>query len=222
MKTLIDQKPWLKEPSLLPFPWRDDISYLTKSDGKKRLKIGVIWDDGVVKPHPPIIRALKELCEKLKVVPEVEIVDWKPHKHDHAWKIISSLYFADGAKEEKEAIEASGEPWRPLSHFIITEQPLVKEHTISELWGWTIEREKYRAEYAEAWNKTATEGDAESAVDVILCPVGPGAAPPLNHARYWGYVPMLELRSRAHQSAQLHVPVEYPRLSSPGVPGDAS
>lgn len=24
-------------------------------------------------------------------------------------------------------------------------------------------------------------------VDVILCPVGPGAAPPLDCARYWGY-----------------------------------
>jgi amidase len=187
MKTLIDQKPWLEEPSLLPFPWRDSVSYLVKSDGKKRLKVAVLWDDGVVKPHPPVSRALKEVSEKLKNTPGVEIVDWKPYKHDHAWEIISSLYFADGAKEEKEAIEASGEPWRPLSHFIITEQPCCKELTVPELWSWTIKREAYRAEYAALWNKTAVDGDADSAVDVILCPAGPGAAPPLNHARYWGY-----------------------------------
>jgi amidase len=187
MKTLIDQKPWLKEPSLIPFPWRDNVSYLTKSDGKKRLKVAVLWDDGVVKPHPPIIRALKEVSEKLQNIPGVEIVDWKPYKHDHAWEIISSLYFADGAKEEKEAIEASEEPWRPLSHFIITEQQCCKELTVSELWSWTVKREAYRAEYAEVWNKTGVDEDADSAIDVILCPVGPGAAPPLNHARYWGY-----------------------------------
>ncbi len=186
LKTLIDQKPWLHEPSLLPFLWRDDTSYLTTSDGKKRLKIGVLWDDGVVKPHPPITRALKEVCEKLKGVPEVELLDWKPYKHDYAWDVISSLYFADGAKEEKEAIEASGEPWRPLSHYIITEQPMCKELTVPEVWKWTVKREMYRAEYGEVWNKTAAEDDAESAVDVILCPVGPGAAPPLNNARYWG------------------------------------
>lgn len=24
-------------------------------------------------------------------------------------------------------------------------------------------------------------------VDVILCPVGPGAAPPVDNAKYWGY-----------------------------------
>lgn len=187
MKTLIDQKPWLKEPSLLPFPWRDNVSYLTKSDGKKRLKVAVLWDDGVVKPHPPVIRALKEVSSKLKSIPEVELVDWKPYKHAHAWEIISSLYFADGGKEEKEAIDASGEPWRPLSHFIITEQPCCKELTVPEVWNWTVKREAYRAEYAELWNRTAAAGDEESAVDVILCPVGPGAAPPLNHARYWGY-----------------------------------
>jgi Asp-tRNA(Asn)/Glu-tRNA(Gln) amidotransferase A subunit family amidase len=133
------------------------------------------------------MRALREVVEKLRSVPGVEVVDWKPYKHDHAWEIISSLYFADGAKEEKEVIEASGEPWRPLSHFIITEQPCCKELTIPELWSWTLKREAYRTEYAQVWNKTAMDGDADSAVDVILCPVGPGAAPPLNNARYWGY-----------------------------------
>lgn len=115
-RTIIDQKSWLKEPSLLPFPWRDNVSYLTRSDGKKRLKVAVLWDDGIVKPHPSVVRALKEVAEKLKIIPGVEVVDWKPYKHNHAWEIISSLYFADGAKEEK-AIEASGEPWRPLSHY---------------------------------------------------------------------------------------------------------
>jgi amidase len=50
-----------------------------------------------------------------------------------------------------------------------------------------MKRETYRTEYAQVWNKTAVDGDADSAVDVVLCPVGPGAAPPLNHARYWGY-----------------------------------
>jgi amidase len=68
-RTIIDQKPWLKEPSLLPFPWRDNVSYLTRSDSKKRLKVAVLWDDGIVKPHPSVVRALKEVAEKLKILP---------------------------------------------------------------------------------------------------------------------------------------------------------
>lgn len=48
-----------------------------------------------------------------------------------------------------------------------------------------------KSAYAQKWNETATgtnaSGEPEGAVDVILCPAGPGAAPPLDHARYWGY-----------------------------------
>jgi len=44
----------------------------------------------------------------------------------------------------------------------------------------------YRAEYADAWNKTANS-TGEGMVDVILSPVGPGAAPKLETAKWWGY-----------------------------------
>ena len=190
MNTVIAAKPWLVESSLIPFPWRDQETYLGKGPGKK-LKVGVIWDDGVVKPHPPIIRALKEVVDKLRGVQDVEIVNWKPYKHDEAWEIIASLYFCDGGNEEKEAIEASGEPWRPLSNFILKENPHVKHHSIEDVWYWTMRREKYRRSYAKVWNDTATgtgeHGEPEGMVDVILCPVGPGAAPPIDHAKYWGY-----------------------------------
>lgn len=84
-KTLIDAKPWFKEPSLLPFPWKEE-SYFT---GKK-LKVAVLWDDGVVKPHPPVTRALLEVVDKLKATGKVDIVEWKPYKHDLAWEIIVS------------------------------------------------------------------------------------------------------------------------------------
>ncbi len=54
-----------------------------------------------------------------------------------------------------------------------------------------MQRENYRCEHAKHWNDTATgsiDGDGrQRPVDVILCPAGPGAAPPLNCARYWGY-----------------------------------
>ena len=115
----------------------------------------------------------------------MELVDWKPYKHDEAWEIISSLYFCDGGKEETEAISASGEPWLPLSEFIIKENPNVKHHSIEDVWYWTGRRESYRRAYAKVWNDTAT--DKNGTVNVILCPVGPGAAPLLGHARYWSY-----------------------------------
>lgn len=59
------------------------------------------------------------------------------------------------------------------------------------MWRSTERRDAYRGEYAEVWNKTATHagpnGELEGLVDVILCPVGPGSAPKIDTARYWGY-----------------------------------
>ncbi len=85
-KTIIDGKPWLKEPSLLPFPWKSQDLFPTK-----KLRVAVLWDDGVVKVHPPITRALTQVVEKLKASGNVEVVEWKPYKHDVAWEIIVSL-----------------------------------------------------------------------------------------------------------------------------------
>ncbi|KAF2141027.1 uncharacterized protein K452DRAFT_288411 [Aplosporella prunicola CBS 121167] len=189
-KVVLDAKPWLKQPHLVSMPWRDDQEWLPKlPNGGKKLKVGVLYDDGVVKPHPPVLRALKEVTEKLEKIEGVELVEWKPYKHDLAWDIISSIYFCDGGIEETAAIEASGEPWRPLSKFIIKDNPQVptQPYSIKDVWRLTAQREQYRAEYAEAWNRTATGPDGEGMVDVILCPVGPGTAPPLDQARWWGY-----------------------------------
>lgn len=83
MKTVIDAKPWLKEPSLLPFPWNEADAFRGKT-----VKIAVLWDDGVVRPHPPVTRALKRVVEKLMATSNVEIVEWTPYKHEEAWAII--------------------------------------------------------------------------------------------------------------------------------------
>jgi Asp-tRNA(Asn)/Glu-tRNA(Gln) amidotransferase A subunit family amidase len=83
IKTLLDAQPWFKEPNLLPFPWKTEEFFK-----EKKLKIAVLWDDGVVKVHPPVTRAIKQVVEKLKEKRNIEIVEWKPWKHDLAWEII--------------------------------------------------------------------------------------------------------------------------------------
>jgi amidase len=156
------------------------------------LKIAIMWHDNVVQPHPPITRALRTVSSRLKAIPNVSMVDWKPYLHDEAWAIISSLYFTDGGAEDASAIASSGEPWRPLTTWIIKDNPCVKKLSMQKFQYWQEEREAYRKEYAKVWNDTATgrneeTGEMEGAVDVILCPVGPGVASRHDTARYWGY-----------------------------------
>lgn len=96
MKTVIAAKPWVREPSLIPLPWKYGGLLKEDEEGRKTVKVAVLWDDGVVRPHPPVLRALKEVAEKLKGVEGVEVVDWKPYKHEEASQIINTLYVSFG------------------------------------------------------------------------------------------------------------------------------
>lgn len=114
MKTVVDAEPWLIEPNLVPVPWREWSidSDSTKSDtletnvprqskevipaGKERktkLKIAVMWDDGVVRPHPPMRRVLAEVVECMRKCSDIEVVDWPPHCCKDAWEILVRLPF---------------------------------------------------------------------------------------------------------------------------------
>ena len=90
MRTVIDAKPWLEEPSLVPLPWRETGAIL-ENKATKPLKIGIMWSDGVVKPHSSITRAISTLKQCLDAMKEVETVEWKPYKHDLAWEIIVNV-----------------------------------------------------------------------------------------------------------------------------------
>lgn len=190
MEIVLAYKPWIQDPTLIPLAWREENLNLSPA-GDKKLKIGILWSDGIVKPHPPIQRGLQETANKLKSVKGIEVVEWTPYKHDLAWEIIASLYYPDAGTETSEIIDASGEPWRPLSKFIVTDNPYSKPRTVGEIRELYKRMEGYRLEYIQKWNSTAVRtgknGEIEDAVDVILCPAGPGAAPLLDCSRYWGY-----------------------------------
>ncbi|KAK0122254.1 hypothetical protein ONS95_010505 [Cadophora gregata] len=187
MQVVIDSQPWLLEPALIPIPWNSSVRMFQTQP----LKIGVMWHDGVITPHPPITRAMTDLVYHLRKVPTIEIVDWKPYLHDEAWAIISSLYFTDAGAENAATIAESGEPWLPLTEWIMKQNPFVKKLSPQKLYYWQEEREAYRKEYAKVWTDTASSADMvkenTGMVDVILCPVGPGVAPKQNTAKYWRY-----------------------------------
>ncbi|KAK8061231.1 hypothetical protein PG997_015452 [Apiospora hydei] len=179
MKVALSAKPWRVEPSLTVKEW-------TPYQFARPPKVAVQWWDGVVRPHPPMTRALREVAAACREA-GMEVVDWDCEGLDHekGWDILSALYWPDGGEEVLGLIKESGEPILPLTKFIIHEQPTVKELTQHELWQLCVKRDEYRARYAQAWSKTGNGGNRE--VDVILCPPSFGAAIPHGQSRYWGY-----------------------------------
>lgn len=168
--------------------------------------MGIAVDDGVVRPHPPVVRVLRELEERLKEVEEVEVVQFGLYKHDEGWAIASSLYFTDGGEAERKAMEESGEPMCELTRWMLEENAGVKKLSREELEYWLEEREEYRLEYAKHWNETGRWdedlGKWVDTVDVVICPVAPGAATRHGTAKYWPYSAIWNL-------------VDYPALAFP-------
>ncbi|KAF8268354.1 amidase signature enzyme [Lactarius quietus] len=58
-RAVVGMKPWEYDPSCVPIPWRT-------VNLPKKLKLGILWDDGVVVPSPACGRALKTVVSLLE------------------------------------------------------------------------------------------------------------------------------------------------------------
>ncbi|KAE8419758.1 amidase signature domain-containing protein [Aspergillus pseudocaelatus] len=168
MKSILDQEPWRKDASLTPVPWR---SVRTLAN----LTIGILKDDGIVRPHPPVSRAIKIAEDKLRAA-GVNVVEWEPFQHREIYDLVNAFFAADGFQNLREALEASGEPILPLTNVVYG---WGKEMTVYKNWELNYQREVFRAQYHELMKLRG--------VDVILSPAYPGVAPEHETGTYIGY-----------------------------------
>ena len=72
VKSLLAQQPWLHDPLVIELPWRDEQeeeileSMKSQTSGKGKLSFGVLRNDGVVTPHPPVQRAVEAVVKVLE------------------------------------------------------------------------------------------------------------------------------------------------------------
>ncbi|CAG8950144.1 hypothetical protein HYFRA_00008379 [Hymenoscyphus fraxineus] len=182
MESVLATRPWERDPSLLPVPWRK-----LEDPFGPTLNIGVMWDDGVVKPSKAMTRALKEVVKKLEGNPRFRIERWEPFKHKEAVEILEKLYSPDGGQAFTKALAKSGEPMHELTDYRLVSGPGVESLSIQSYWDWTMARNIFRAKYLKEWLDKAPQ------MDVILCPPHPGAAPPIGTTKYWGYTSVWNL-----------------------------
>lgn len=71
-KTVLDEKPWLHEPSLCAMDWRD----MSTAFAGQKLKVAVMREDEVVRPHPPVTRVLENIVQSLQKSSKIELVEW--------------------------------------------------------------------------------------------------------------------------------------------------
>lgn len=60
MKAVASKKPWQRDPVAAKRKWDEEEYQLSEhGGGKGQLCFGLMWDDGTLTPHPPVLRALE-------------------------------------------------------------------------------------------------------------------------------------------------------------------
>lgn len=174
MSVLLDTKPYLLDPRLVPIPWTG----LKSTPRPGPLKIGVMMNDSVIVPQPPVIRALEWAVEKLKASSNFSVKTFEPYGVATAMKNLRLAYWPDGGNGLKAHLAASGEPLLPLTQWIMKdgEGPELRPGQILKQ---RLDRDEFRCDFARHWESQD--------VDLVICPVFVGPACEHETAFYWNY-----------------------------------
>ncbi|PYH35520.1 putative acetamidase [Aspergillus neoniger CBS 115656] len=156
MQSLLDSNPWNIDPGCIPIPWRKELA--AKPTGK--LRLGIVYDDGVVKPQPPIARAMREVAEKLKEAGH-EVFEWDTSLHVTGQNLWTKAILADGGQHCRYLCDIVGEPL--IEGMVVgTEKD---ELTISEREELEETKWAYQTTFLQQWTT--------SNIDALLMPVTP-------------------------------------------------
>ena len=195
MKTVIEAKPWLIDPTLVPLDW--------KRPENKKFRVGIYVSDHIVNPSPPINRALSMVTEKLKSLGNFEVVTFEPYKPEKVTEILGKLYFEDGARDFRATLQ-TGEPLLEQTRWAIEGAEDLDMH---DQWYWNLQKQAYRKEFLKHWcSYTDNDGNV---LDAVIAPVFPNVAAKHETTKYWTYTSQWNL-------------LDYPVLAFPVTKVDES
>ncbi|KAK5175130.1 uncharacterized protein LTR77_000267 [Saxophila tyrrhenica] len=179
-RVLLEHKSLPYEPTTVPGSWSDEPAV------SRPLQIGVIFTDGIVEPHPPVKRALRETVSKLKAAGH-QVFDFPvPFDLWQAALTTWALYFQTGAAEHKAILAEGNEPMIPQFEHNLRVFG-TRELTVPELLRHNSQQAAYKAAFQEAWDQQA-EG-----MDCIICPCAPMASVPHDFPVWWGYTTLFNV-----------------------------
>lgn len=155
----------------MELPWKSPI-VLPKS-----LRIGVMWHDGVVQPHPPITRCLRSTVGALENAGHT-VISWDPRLHRDLVTCVDKMYLQDAGQEYEDTILEGNETASPLMRWII-DRADPKPLSAAQSWKLNSQRNALQLAYAAQWNAAG--------IDALLCPANPSVASAHGESQYWGY-----------------------------------
>ncbi|KAJ7134751.1 general amidase [Mycena epipterygia] len=180
-KAILDAEPWLKDPLVLTKGWSESEYRLDRHGGGGHLCFAIMWDNGVVKPHPPLHRAMDITKRALEAAGHT-VITWEPHRHLEIYKNAETIFAADGGhdyRQQCEGVEPLIQTMSPTtdSHDNALDEPLVKglvdepyHRTAHELWQLHAEKRELRKSHLDYWRATVSQTGTGRPVDAIISP----------------------------------------------------
>ncbi|TKX20240.1 amidase-like protein 13 [Elsinoe australis] len=143
METIMRAKPWLYDSGCHHIPW-------VASVPATKLKIGVVYTDGMYTPHPPVRRTIAESVRKLKDA-GVEVVPIQLPSVLEAFFTTVQFYSADENKYIQKLIKSTDEPFVPS--VVKKDLPNTPPMDLQKFFQLTATRHKIEQLYHELWFK---------------------------------------------------------------------
>ncbi|KAG0651309.1 Acetamidase [Hyphodiscus hymeniophilus] len=193
IKSVLSQQPWLHDPLVAEIPWRDEqeqaVLNLVKTGGGGQLSFGILRSDGVVRPQPPVRRAVEIVVKTIEKLGH-KVIEWQPPSHELAFDIAFKTWKFDGGADVHGVFKLTGEPM--ASQVAATYGSLGEQFTASEIAAVNIAKRQYQKDYMDYWNSTSSLTGTGRPVDAIVAPLAPFAAARPNMYDYYGTL-LLEL-----------------------------
>ncbi|GLB42408.1 putative amidase [Lyophyllum shimeji] len=181
-KAIIDAEPWTRDPLVLRKEWSEKEYRLEYHGGGKELCFAMLWDNGVVRPHPPLQRAMEMTKAALEAAGH-KVIDWEPHRHLEIYKNAETIFVADGGHDYRVQCELSGEPLIETmvpptdAHESTLSEPFVKTLVgeaarlgAYDLWQLQKEKRELRKSHLDHWERTVSRTGTGRPVDAIISP----------------------------------------------------
>ncbi|PTB62106.1 amidase [Trichoderma citrinoviride] len=177
LKTIMKAGTWRYDTSVISLPWRD-------AKPKMRLRIGLVEDDGVYTPVPPVRRVMKKAAALLRTSENVEIVPLALPNVKTYYADLLSYFTLSGSEHYLEQFGRTGEPVVPsLAALGLLSKPAA---TLKSFFDLNVRRAEAARTYLRLF--------LDNSLDAILMPAAPHTALPWDtwtNATYtalWNYL----------------------------------
>ncbi|KAG9248035.1 amidase signature domain-containing protein [Calycina marina] len=174
IKALLSQQPWLYDPLVNEIPWRDEqgqpILDLVNSNGGGQLFFGVMRNDGVVQPQPPVNRAFDIVVKTIEKLGN-KAIDWSPSSHERGLALALKAWFYDGGNNVQDAFSLRGK--HIASQLTCNYGGCKSEFTASQIVEVNVAKREYQRVFAILDSISSITGTGRPVDAAIIAAVAP-------------------------------------------------